>query len=274
VTRFQRSVLHLPRSLSLAALAVVGCGPGARPDTTDSVDASVNGTDCSEAAKLIYVVDYTKEMHSFDPAMLAFASVGSVSCMSASAFSMAVDRHAVARVHSTDGTLVRFDIPTATCTPLPFAAGQHGFVNFGMGFASNSMGSQDETLYVGSDVGLGLATIDLNTYALTKIGLFDISGRPELTGTGEGKLYGLFEASPYSVAEINKTTASSVSTAPQTVSGVSNFAFAFWGADFYLFVAKDVYRYRPSDQTTVKVTTTTFDVVGAGVSTCAPTVLL
>ena len=57
----------------------------------------------------------------------------------------------------------------------------------------------------------------------------------------------------------------------------SNFAFAFWGGDFWLFVgpgtSTDVFQYAPSTGMTTKVETESFEVVGAGVSTCAPTVI-
>jgi hypothetical protein len=55
----------------------------------------------------------------------------------------------------------------------------------------------------------------------------------------------------------------------------SAWAFAFWGGDFWLFtapgVASRVDRYRPSDGSTVTMKSNVgFNIVGAGVSTCAP----
>jgi hypothetical protein len=47
-------------------------------------------------------------------------------------------------------------------------------------------------------------------------------------------------------------------------------AFAFWGGDFYIFVAGDVWRFRPSDGSTLQIAHTDDVVVAAGVSTCAP----
>ena len=81
------------------------------------------------------------------------------------------------------------------------------------------------------------------------------------------------------VAEIDKQTAHIKSVAPQNAINYppdsSNFAFAFWGGDFWLFVgpgtSTDVFQYQPSTNTTTKRTTETFEIVGAGVSTCAPT---
>jgi hypothetical protein len=228
---------------------------------------------CAVESTLVYVVDESRNMFNFDPQTNVFKPIGSVSCTNQGLFSMAVDRNAVAWVHAQDGTLVRFDIRTKTCTPLPFAAAQHGFYTFGMGFSTNSAGSDDETLYVASASGLGLAKIDTSSLVLTPIGTFDkLQGRVELSGNGNAQLFGLFEASPYTLGEVDKNTAAVLSTAPQTSApGASNFAFAFWGGDFYQFVGSDVLRYRPADKSTVKVATTTIQVVGAGVSTCAPT---
>lgn len=51
-------------------------------------------------------------------------------------------------------------------------------------------------------------------------------------------------------------------------------AFAFWGGDFYFFVAPGsgtvVWRFRPSDGSTVQIAQTDSVVLAAGVSTCAP----
>jgi hypothetical protein len=59
------------------------------------------------------------------------------------------------------------------------------------------------------------------------------------------------------------------------------FAFSFWGGDFYVYTATDtsasktttVARYRPSDKSldNAYMTNIGFHIVGAGVSTCAPT---
>ena len=80
------------------------------------------------------------------------------------------------------------------------------------------------------------------------------------------------------MAGIDKSTAKILSQAPQASimyePASSNFAFAFWGGDFYIFVGPgtrtDVFRYQPSNGTTVLATTVTQVIVGAGVSTCAP----
>lgn len=246
-----------------------------------------NAPGCSQAAEYVYVIDVNGTMYQFNPPTLAFTQVGQVSCASSQFFSMAVDRNAVAWVLAQDGSIVRYDINAKTCTPTTYAPNQQGFSTFGMGFSADAAGSSNETLFV-SDSELysqstgGLAKIDTSALSLSPVAKYD-SGfdgrRAEMTGTGDGRLFAAFEGTPYVVAEIDKTTAHIMSQAPQTPINyppdMSNFAFAFWGGDFWLFVGPgattDVFQYQPSTGATTKRETEQFEIVGAGVSTCAPT---
>jgi hypothetical protein len=183
--------------------------------------------------------------------------------------------------------MVRYDINAKTCTPTSFSKNQHNFQTFGMGFSTDAAGSANETLFVSDSelytpTGGGLARIDTSALSLLPVAQYDqgFNGkRAEMTGTGDGRLYAAFEGSPYVVAEIDKPTAHIKSQAPQTPINYppdsSNFAFAFWGGDFWLFVGPggttDVFQYQPSNGMTTKRTTESFEIVGAGVSTCAPT---
>jgi hypothetical protein len=250
-------------------------------------EGSIVAPGCSAAAEFVYVIDVNGAMYQFNPPTLAFTQVGQVTCASSQFFSMAVDRNAVAWVLAQDGSIVRYDINAKTCTPTTYAMNQNGFQTFGMGFSSDAAGSVNETLFV-SDSELvtptmgGLARIDTSALTLTPVGHYDqgFNGRrAEMTGTGDGRLFGAFEGTPYVVAEIDKTTAQIMSQAPQTPINYppdsSNFAFAFWGGDFWLFVGPgattDVFQYQPSNGMTTKRETESFEIVGAGVSTCAPT---
>jgi hypothetical protein len=240
---------------------------------------------CAEGTQFIYTLAEDNTLYKFYPPSLQFTAVGTVNCDLSGPWSMAVDRSAQIWSVWGDGHLFQINASTAACTPTAYSTGQHGFTTFGMGFAANTAGSQDETLFVSDDTaGLGLASINTTSFVLTPLGAytnvtFSTTGRAELTGTGNGNLYGAFEGSPFTVAEINKTNAALLSAAPQTgistgSSGGSNFAFAAWGGGFYLFVgpgtSTDVYFYDPTTQTTTMKTSVTFEIVGAGVSTCAP----
>jgi hypothetical protein len=266
----------------LAFGGAAGSGGSGGIDVDGGSGGSLTG--CSAATQFVYVIDNAGVLYKFDPPSLAFTQVGPINCpTSMTPFSMAVDRNANAWVVFTDGQLYQVDTTTAACKTTGFAAEQHGFKTFGMGFSTAGPGSTVDTLFVSqaSDLGTttGLATIDTQTLTLNPIGMYDqINARAELTGTGDGKLYGAFEGAPYIVAEIQKLDAKILTQAPQqpvqSTPGGSNFAFAFWGGTFWLFVGQgfstDVFNYDPLANTTLQKTTVSQVIVGAGVSTCAP----
>jgi hypothetical protein len=197
---------------------------------------------------------------------------------------MAVDRDGIAYVLFSQGEVFRISTLTASCKPTGFAPGQNGFpTTFGMGFSSNT-NDPGETLYVAGDNFSGsataLATIDVNTFNLSVVAPFTQAiGNPELTGTGDGRLFGFGPGSPNShIAEIDKTTAAikSDTLIDLQQSQFTAWAFAFWGGDFYTFTSQAqgssvVHKYTPGGSTTPPlVAKTSHTIVGAGVSTCAP----
>lgn len=105
----------------------------------------------------------------------------------------------------------------------------------------------------------GLASLDTSTLHLSYIGAYDALGSSaELTGTGDGRLFGRFFGPTWTVAEIDRSTAAILSQAPQPAVGILGnsgaFAFAFWGGAFFIFVSDgsvtDVYEYDPANATT------------------------
>lgn len=264
-----------------------GGSTGAGIFDAGGTDAQGN-TNCSVESQYVYTLTADNQLYSFDPPTLTFTLIGTLDCPAAfgeSPYSMAVDRDANAWTVFTDGSLYRVDTKTAHCTGTAYVAGQSGWTTFGMGFSADTPGGTSETLYVseaaflGGGTTKGLGKIDLGTMKLTPIGMYDkVNERAELTGTGDAKLFGAFEGTPYEVDQIDKASAKIVSQAPQTsisyAPDSSNFAFAFWGGDFWLFVgpgtSTDVFHYQVSSKTTTKVKTVSMEIVGAGVSTCAP----
>lgn len=244
--------------------------------------------DCSDQTGAIYTLDADNSLYRFDPPTLDFTLIGVLDCPSvaASPYSMAVARDGTAWTVFTDGTLYKVDTTNAHCTSTSFVPGQSGWTTFGMGFSTDTPGGTSETLYISEakyDASVtttkGLGKIDLQTMTLTPIGMYDkVDARAELTGSGDARLFGAFEGTPYDLVEIDKGSAQIKSQAPQNSINyppdTSNFAFAFWGGDFYLFVgpgtSTDVFHYKPSDGTTTKVKSVSYEIVGAGVSTCAP----
>lgn len=252
---------------------------------------AVGADGCSDAARMVYVLSAEYELYRFEPDRLAFTKLGQLSCpsMGATPNSMAIDRSGTAWVNYSDGSLFKVSTKDASCEATKFQAGQSGIVKFGMAFASNAAGSQEETLFVSGiqdslmgDGGKGLAKVDLGTMTLTPIS--DYSGElahmgAELTGTGDGRLYGFFTTFPNAtLATIEKSSATTSNI--HDLDGVytgNAWAFSFWGGDFWFYTSTGT---EPSKVTRLHTQTNQlevvledaggFRIVGAGVSTCAP----
>jgi hypothetical protein len=259
---------------------------------------------CSDAAKLVYVIDEDGTLYSFTPNQSdvkksLFTAIGQLNCPTGggfgiqySPFSMSVDRNAVAWVEYTEQSdaapnqLFQVSTSNAACTATHFAGGQTGFEHFGMGFVSNSALSNDETLFIAGtpSVGMGnssLGTLDLSTFAIANVANDKVQGDPELTGTGLAELWGFYpDAQKPRIAKLDKQSGAESNTIMlgPMVAGVGRaWAFAFWGGDFWVFLQKKddatttVYHATPAG---LKDSWPTPDkhIVGAGVSTCAPTV--
>lgn len=236
--------------------------------------------DCPEELKQIYVVSNTNDFYRFDPAKLTMTAIGKLKCPSSSTpFSMAVDRKGTAWVLFSDGHIFHVSTKDASCKSTAFVADQAGFHTFGMAFATDGSGTAAETLYVANYDGSGIAKIDATSLKLTPIGTYgDPSATAaELSGTGEGRLFAFFNDAPVRVGEVNRTTGKLLGA--KNVSGVtvgSGWAFAHWGGDFWLFTAPFLgsqvtqYDYAKGTAKTV-LSGLSYTIVGAGVSTCAPT---
>jgi hypothetical protein len=262
----------------------------AREEPVPPIDArphvDVRRDDCPDAdATLVYLVSETYDLLSFYPPTATYKTIGKIACPSTSTpFSMGVDRKGKAYVVFLDGHLFQVSTATAACVATPFVVGQNGFVTFGMGFVSDNGGPQEKLYVAENDLNRltqpsrGLATIDTTTFQLNFISSFTPpEPRLELTGTGDGRLFGYFPnvtGGGAHVIEIDKVTAQVLGDDPLPF-GTPNdaFAFAFWGGDFWVFHGTSqttVSRFRPSDKTSVDIGTAPAVIVGAGVSTCAP----
>jgi hypothetical protein len=194
---------------------------------------------------------------------------------------MAVDHTGTAYVAYDTGDISLVDVTTAACRPSHFTPGQQGFSRFGMGFVANGAdASSEETLYLASaETPSRLARVDTATMALHVVGTFSPPlTSPELTGTGAGELFAFsaVETGGSAIEGVDENTAEvrAQSLLPSITQG-NAWAFAFWGGDFYTFTAPGsgsiVMRFRPSDGSLAQVGGDAERVVGAGVSTCAPT---
>lgn len=254
--------------------------------------------DCNEASQYVYVLSDENELYSFRPDLKQFTKIGNLGCNTPMLpNSMAIDRDATAWVNyvggdifgDSAGVLFRVSTADASCEPSPAADLPANWYRMGMGFSTDGQGTDKETLYVTGTAQItspGLGKVDTTSGVLSPIGPFTgaLSGQnAELTGTGDGRLFGFFTTTPVEVAELDKNTGAILSsTKLPAVETPTAWAFSFWGGDFYLYTAPDpflepgrttnVTRYRPSDGSVdpVYMENIGFRIVGAGVSTCAP----
>lgn len=215
-------------------------------------------------------------------------------------FSMSVDRDGKAWVLYTSGEVFNVSLTDAKCTATGWVPDAGGMALFGMGFVSDAVSSDKEKLFIAGGGhsaepnGL-LDYVDTHAGNFTPVDAGDIAGSsdysPELTGTNEAKLYGFFPvlSTPAYVQEINRTTGAAVGTQMKLgTSGlgdsIRDWAFAQWGGVFYIFVTTTdaaggnlVSKVHAIDKTTgaysVVIANSKYQVDGAGVSTCAPSIL-
>jgi hypothetical protein len=266
----------------------------------------------ADGVDLIYLVTSDLQFLSFDPRKLPgdpFTLIGTLACpvtgtnlMSQGApvepFSMAVDQDGVAWVEYDSGEVFNVSLTTAACTATPYVPEASGMDLFGMGYVSDVPGAGAEKLFlVGGSTdaapGGNLAVVDTHAgqYTPTILGeIFELSDvNAELTGTNAARLFGLFPRirTPSYVQEIDKTSGAAVGSAVNISdtglgTGALAWAFAQWGGEFYVFLTTDdgmgsgVSSVTVVDPATgthdVPLNMTGYEVVGAGVSTCAPSV--
>jgi hypothetical protein len=213
-------------------------------------------------------------------------------------FSMSVDRNGVAWVLYTTGEIFNVSLTTAACTKAGNTIGASGLDLFGMGFVTDSSTSTSEQLYLaggGNDAQpngkLAYDTPSANDLTPTVVGTLTATSdySPELTGTNEGLLYGFYPniTNPAYVQEIDKTSGAPVGSAWDLGSAglgehITDWAFAQWGGTFWVFVTTGTGSNRNSTLRSIVRSTGVYTVVeqnltyyidGAGVSTCAPTVI-
>jgi hypothetical protein len=251
-------------------------------------------TDCSDSAKLVYLLDdVDKSLWSFAPnqkdiTKSVLTRLGTLTCSTAfKPNAMAVDRSGTAWIEyvpqdDTDFSsdqIFKVDVTTMSCTGTSYTTGSFG-THYGMAFVSDAPMSTAETLFVA----LGNSPFSfgkLDTTALTISSIGTLVGGPELTGTGNANLWAFFpDPTTPRVSQIDKTTGSEgkmYSIAPAVGGMEDGYAFAFWGGDFWVFLKKTtdpstiLYYVRGSDGTVLTWPLTGRSIVGAGVSTCAPT---
>ena len=241
----------------------------------------------------IFVLSITAELWKFFPLDNTLIPLGAIGCdLPPVTYSMAVDRTGYAWVQYQSGELRKVAVvDPAMCTNPGYPLGQTDITNFGMDFVSNSQFDACDRIYGNTAPGLpespqiaDFFSIDPVTLKVQPIGPTDY-GTAEVTGTGDGRAFLFAGANPAKLVEIDKSNGAKLGVTP--LPGVelgSAWAFAFFGGDFYFFTnsqggpGSEVTHidYDDSDENGVKdlktvVANAPISIVGAGVSTCAPT---
>jgi hypothetical protein len=241
-------------------------------------------------AELVYVIDqFNYRISTFNPQTKTFQDLGSLSCPVSNGgtpFSMSVDRQAIAWVLFTNGELFKVVLPSLACTKTTWAGGA-GLKVFGMGFSTNEPMGDVDTLFVGggqtqTQASYTLAKLDTISMVATPIGTQ--TQLPEMTGNAKAELWGFMpDTANARVVQFDKTNGSALKTYMLPSLGGTNtaYAFAHWGGDYWVFLRKNaeaattVYQVDGATGTMEGMTPAPGrTIVGAGVSTCAPTVIL
>jgi hypothetical protein len=254
------------------------------PEDTDAPpevdDDPPPADDCTETDDLIYALSRDDgTLYTFDPSSLVFASVGRVSCPTTyTAASMSVRRDGTMYVRYGDDKVYSVDLDTMNCTATAYSDRATRFDSFGMGYSTDSADTWRDQLYVANGDTVGV--LDTSSWTITPIG--GMPSQSELTGNADGELWAVLPLeSPAKIIQIDKTDGSALTTIPMRSFpepvNIDTFAFATWGGDFYVFVGEhgfgrttDVYEVTATGTMTKVLADIGFDVVGAGVSTCAP----
>ncbi len=238
--------------------------------------------DCEDTSDLVYVIDRdTERLFLFDPPSRALSLVGTLDCswLDGTPASMAVARDGVAYVRYSSNTVFAVDLATLDCAEVSYDDRVTGFGSFGMGFATDSADTWRDQLYIANRT--RLAKLDTATWQVTSLGT--LPSQAELTGTADGELWAMLPLeSPALLVELDKGTGAELSrtrlTSFPSPSTIDTFAFAAWGGSHYLFVrtygmgeSTDVYEVDATGTMRQIADRIGINVVGAGVSTCAPT---
>ena len=218
--------------------------------------------------------------------------------------SMSVDRDANAWVHYTSGEIFRVPLSNiGACAQTGYTPGQANMDLFGMGFVTDAVNGNTEHLFLaGGDItttpGGELASVDPLGKPLKTVRLGKLTDQgehsPELCGTGGAELWGFYPGIDTAwVQQIDRATGAPKGArkdipgglgGPGATPSVTAWAFAQYDGIFYIFATT-----KPGEQFPPNSSLRTIDqsgkytlvleympwtIVGAGVSTCSPFVIL
>jgi hypothetical protein len=251
---------------------------------TIELSAFIN-TVCTAAGQFIYTVDTDGRFSRFDPRTLSYVDIAQLNCPTlATPFSMNVDQEGSAWIIFGDGNLFRVDTATGACRATSYVPNQNGFSTFGMGSVFNAQTGTD-TLYVSEFKNLNsrLGSISFPGLTVSTIGPLAMNNT-ELAGTGDGQLWGFTPANPGMTPELARIdTATGVVVERhnmQAINSSGGWAIKFFAGAFYVFIGADVWKVErsslnpaqslPTSPPQKVLTSPGREIVGAGISTCAP----
>jgi hypothetical protein len=204
---------------------------GGSTDNTVAIDTSKGGssataTDCDKETTYVYLVDGAKTLWRFNPGDLSTEKRTQLECPGAGAAqpaSMSIARDGTAWVLYTNGSVYSVSVlqPNQPCQSTrvnPNQIGYHLGYNTGIAFVALGQGSSQEALFIAGPLGtttnssVQLGKMDEQSLVITRVGDVHVAGM-DLTGSGDGKLYGfMYNAGATKIGELDRTAGSVVGT--------------------------------------------------------------
>ena len=255
--------------------------PNATLTTTPRPTTTTLAPNCTtETTNNIYLISPDGFLYQFTPATIKFTLVGPLNCPSNStSYSISLQRNGILWVLVDDGRLYTYNIQTAQCTITAFVRNQTDIFQFTMSFVKND-NDAGEVLYISknNDNGGVLATIDLNSLNVSKVGNYNDGSFADIGGTNDGKLFGLFADSLFIIKQINKTNAQILSQYPlpePSYTDSTHYAFAPYGSKFFYFLgtgdSTDIHYFDTTTNISSLVETVPIIVFSATTSGCLDT---
>lgn len=223
-------------------------------------------------------------LRQFNPTTYDLKEVGTINCStSGRPYAISLQRSGILWVLSEYGNISRYNIKSGVCSSTTFTANQSGFEVFSMTFLKKPTDTS-ETLYVSkqNDPPNSLGKIDTNTLTLSNIGNYTsgFNTYAEISATSSGTLYGLFQSTNYTIAQIDTSNANIIAQYPLNISiTVPDLSFAFTNANGVFFVFEglvngtNIHTFNIASNTTTLVKTVSQFIYSAAVSSsCIGTV--
>ena len=230
----------------------------------------------------MYLIDRNSTRYQFDPNSFHLTSLGRLNGSNniSSLYSIAVQRDGVIWTLFQDGNLDRDNIQSRQCSATNFMANQSSISLFTMSFLRNITGNSERLLVSKqNDPPDTLGEINLSTLALSTINNYsNLNTYADLAGTAGGRLFGVFETNPYTIAQIDPNNANILAqyrlNSTQKTSD-PNYGFAAFNNQFYCFEGNNTYtdirRFDPATTTTTTRSRIPQVIFGASASSCLGT---